>query len=232
VMQGDACPEAKPGTPTRAAVLAARDGLNLSQVPLVYLDCSLPELPEFGLYNRSLRGLGGGAVCEMDQGRGRCIQTQMAFQPGQEDLDNPWLYFDVDDRWLYYDRGKSRLAITVECEGAYMGDQKLGLNIYYDSMQGYRFMPWQWVDKGYERHIYRFEIDDASFADRDGYDFRINAEGSKQNLSVFSVTVEKLPAAPAEATTVAAVEESGRATPRLASSQADESEAREGALGR
>ena len=42
---------------------------------------------------------------------------------------------------------------------------------------------------------YRFELDDANMANRDGYDFRLNAKGSKQDLYVFSVTVEKLPAA-------------------------------------
>jgi len=37
---------------------------------------------------------------------------------------------------------------------------------------------------------------DAVFSGRDGYDSRINAKGSKQDLWVAAVTVEKLPPAP------------------------------------
>ncbi len=100
----------------------------------------------------------------------------------------------MDDAWLYFDRGKTRLAITVECEGSWMGEKKLGFNLLYDSTTGYRFTPWQWVDPGYGWHSYRVILDDVNFANRDGWDFRINAKGSKHDLWVCSVTVEKLPA--------------------------------------
>jgi hypothetical protein len=190
------------GRPTRAQVLAARGAVWPGPAPLAYIDYSLPLAQEFGLYNRSMRDLQGGAVEELERTGRQCLRTKMTYRRGQEHLDNPWIYFDVDDSWLYFDRGKSRLAITVECEGSYLGEKKLGLNLLYDSKTGYRFTPWQWVDPGYEWHSYRFEIEDANMANRDGYDFRVNAKGSKQDLYVFSVTVEKLP--PAEV-----VEEAG-----------------------
>jgi hypothetical protein len=190
------------GRPTRAQVLAARGAVWPGPTPLVYVDYSLPLAQEFGLYNRSMRDLQGGAVEELERTGRQCLRTKMTYRRGQEHLDNPWIYFDVDDAWLYFDRGKSRLAITVECEGSYLGEKKLGLNLLYDSKTGYRFTPWQWVDPGYEWHSYRFEIEDANMANRDGYDFRVNAKGSKQDLYVFSITVEKLP--PAEV-----VEETG-----------------------
>jgi hypothetical protein len=113
---------------------------------------------------------------------------------GEEKEDNPWIYFDVDDRWLYFDQGKTPVAITVECDGSFLGKQKLGFNIIYDSVSGYRFTPWQWVDAGAGWRRYRVELNDVNFANRSGYDFHINAKGSKQDLWVASVTVEKRPA--------------------------------------
>lgn len=183
----------RPGPPTRADVLAAREGLDLSQVPIVYMDLALPEMPEFGLYNRKLRRLRGGANIEEARSGRTCLRTSMTYRRGEEERDNPWMYFDVDDTWLYFDRGATRLAITVECEGSFRGTEKLGMSIIYDSTSGYRFTPWQWVDSGYGWRRYCFHINDASFANRDGYDFRVNAKGSVQDLYVCSVTVEKLP---------------------------------------
>lgn len=190
----DCADRLRPGSPTRADVLASREGLDFGAVPVVYMDLALPELPEFGLYNRKLRGLRGGANIEEARSGRTCLRTSMTYRRGEEEQDNPWMYFDVDDRWLYFDRGATRLALTVECEGSFRGAKKLGLNIVFDSTTGYRFTPWQWVDSGYGWRRYRFEISDASFANRDGYDFRINTKGSKQDLYVCSVTVEKLPA--------------------------------------
>lgn len=183
----------QPGTPTRAEVLAARNGLSLEGVPLVFFDLSLPEHTEFGLSNRTLRKLRGGEVVEEQQQGRNCVRTRMTYREGQEEQDNPWLYFDVDDSWLYFDKGRTRIVVTVECEGSWLGEKKLGFNLLYDSTTGYRFTPWQWVDPGYGWHCYRVILDDVNFANRDGWDFRINAKGSKHDLWVCSVTVEKLP---------------------------------------
>jgi hypothetical protein len=181
------------GAPTRADVLAARPGPDLSRPPMVYADYAMPERPEFGLYHRRLRDLPGGRSGEETRTGRPCIRTRMRPTRRPEELDDPWLYFDVDDRWLYLARGETPIAITVECEGSFLGKEKLGFNIMYDSTTGYRFTPWQWVDPGYQWYTYRFEIRDASFANRSGWDFRINAKGSKQDLWIAAVTVEKLP---------------------------------------
>jgi hypothetical protein len=181
------------GAPTRRDVLAARPRPNLSALPMIYADYSMPERPEFGLSNRSLRQLRGGAITEeLAQGRAG-LRTHMTCRRGDEELDNPWIYFDVDDGWLYFDRGKSHLAITVECQGCPLGLKKLGFNIMYDAVDGYRFTRWRWVDPGYGWHAYRFELSDVSFANRDGYDFRINAKGSNQDAFVTAVTLHKVP---------------------------------------
>ena len=79
---------------------------------------------------------------------------------------------------------------------SYLGKEKLGFNIMYDSTTGYRFSRWQWVEPGSGWRSYRVELPDVSFADRDGYDFRININGSKQDLWISSVRVEKLRADP------------------------------------
>ncbi len=178
---------------TREAVLAARGGVDLSAVPLVYVDWAMQERPELGLAQTPLRGLIGGRVSAVEWRGRQCVRTHMRPGRGRDDMDNPWIYFDVDDGWMYFDQGRTPVAITVECEGAFVGRRKLGFNIMYDSVTGYRFTRWQWVDAGPGWRRYRFELKDATFSNRNGYDFRINAKGSKQDLWVASVTVEKLP---------------------------------------
>jgi hypothetical protein len=190
----------RPGAPTRQAVLAARRGPKLAGAPLVYADYSMGERPEFGVYNRALRGMAGGQTEEETRGERNCLRTRMQAGMAPDAPDSPWMYFDVDDAWMYCDRGKSPVVITVDCEGSFLGRQKLGFNIMYDSTTGYRFTPWQWVEPGQDWHRYQFELDDASFADRNGYDFRINAKGSKQDLWVAAVMIERV-AAPEEAET-------------------------------
>ncbi len=182
----------RPGAPRRADVLAARGCSDLSSLPMVYMDLSIGEHPELGLSNRALRALGGGA-CTEEQRQGRAaLRTCISFALKEDfEKDNPWLYFDVDDSWLYFDRGKTSLVVTVECEGSFMGPEKLGFNIAYDSTSGYRFTPWQWVAPGYQWRSYHIELKDVNFANRDGWDFRINAKGSVQDLWVSAVTVEK-----------------------------------------
>jgi len=183
----------RPGPPTREQVLAARPGPDPGALPTVYADYSREAQPEFGLYNRALRGLPGGQTEEERRGERPSLRTRMQLGVGRETLDSPWIYFDVDDRWMYCNRGKTPVVITVVCQGSFLGQEKLGFNIMYDSTTGYRFTPWQWVADGQDWHSYRFELQDANFANTNGYDFRINAKGSKQDLWVAEVTVEKVP---------------------------------------
>ncbi len=180
--------------PRRRDVLAARPGPDLSRLPLVWADYAMQAHPEFGLRNRALRELPGGAAVEEERAGRLCLRTRMRPARTPEEVDDPWLYFDVDDSWLYLARGRTPVAITIECDGSFLGAERLGFNIYYDSVTGYRFTPWQWVEppSGQWRR-YRVELDDVSFANRDGYDFRINVKGSKQDIWVPAVTVEKLP---------------------------------------
>ena len=179
------------GPPSRADVLAALPGNAPDPAAPVFVDYSRADSPEHGLYNRSLRTrVGGRAEEEIHDGR-TCLRTRIYTGPREAELDNPWLYFDVDDRWLYFGQGKTPVAITIECDGSYLGAERLGFNIWYDSTTGYRFSPWQWVAAGSGWKRYRVELTDANFSDRNGYDFRINIKGSKQDIWISSVTVER-----------------------------------------
>ncbi len=183
-----------PGIPGRDDVLAGRPGPGPDPSQPISADYGRESIQESGLYNRSLRGRAGGRVEEELHDGHLCLRTRISTDQKDDTADNPWVYFDVDDRWLYFGRGKTPLAITVECAGAYLGEKQLGFNIMYDSTTGYRFTKWQWVEPGPGWKSYRVELADASFANRNGYDFRINVKGSKQDLWISSVKVEKLPA--------------------------------------
>jgi hypothetical protein len=109
--------------------------------------------------------------------------------------DNPWFYFDVDDRFLFYTKGEFPIAITVECIGA-SAPEFAGFNIYYDAGARQKFSSWQWIAPGVENlYSYRVVLPDAWLANKEGYDFRINVKGSKEDVFITKVMVEMLPAA-------------------------------------
>ena len=202
IIRGLDAARAHPGPPTRADVLAARPGPDPSALLAVSVDYSRAEQPEQGLYNRALRALPGGAVREEPHPDRIALGTKMRPLPAETDLDSPWIYFDVDDRWLYFARGRAPVAITVEYGASHQGENRIGFNLYYDSVRGYRATPWHWVEVGEGWRTYRIVLDDVSFTNRNGYDFRINAKGSKQDLWVASVRVEKLASPTAESPVV------------------------------
>ncbi len=184
------------GAPSRSDVLGARSGPGPDSSSPVFVDYNRSDSPERGLYNRELRTRPGGRVDEEIHNGRVCLRTRIAADIRKRDEDNPWVYFDVDERWLYFAKGATSVVVTVECDSAYLGKEKLGFNIMYDSTTGYRFSKWQWVEPGSGWRSYRVELPDVSFSDRDGYDFRINISGSKQDLWIASVKVEKLRADP------------------------------------
>jgi hypothetical protein len=192
LLRGLDASRAHPGPPTRADVLAARPGPDPSALPAVSVDYGRAEQPEQGLFNRSLRALPGGAVREEPHPERPALGTNLRPLPAGSGLDSPWIYFDVDDRWLYFAQGKTPVAITVEYEASRTGKERIGFNLYYDAITGYHATPWHWVEAGEGWRTYRFVLEDVSFTNRNGYDFRINAKGSKQDLWVASVRVEKL----------------------------------------
>ena len=141
---------------------------------------------ERGLYNQQLRALPSGGVVPVTVDGADAVRTDQT-------KDAVYVYFTIDDSYAYFVDGRSDYLITVEVHRA-GGPQRVGFNIMYDSMSGYRFSPWQWVDAGDGWAKYTIRISDASFSKTWGWDFAINgAADKKENLVVRSVTVTRVP---------------------------------------
>ncbi len=142
---------------------------------------------EHGLYNQRLRTLGGGGVIPVSVEGAEAVRSDAS-----RNVD--YVYFDVDHSFAFFDDGRYDLLITVEVHRA-SAAQLVGFNLYYDSMSGYRFTPWQWVEAGSGWATYTVRLRDADFSSTWGWDFALNAAGDKkENLVVRSVTVTKGPA--------------------------------------
>src|SRR5204863_9076225 len=103
------------------------------------------------------------------------------------------------DNYMYLGRG-APVRVTVEVHRTAAGDifgHNGGFNIQYDSPEGFQYTPWKTVESGAGWATYSFDIPDASFANRDGYDIVINSFGSRQNLIFRSLTVQSLKPKPA-----------------------------------
>lgn len=140
---------------------------------------------ERGLYNQRLRALPSGAVVPVAVDGAEAVRTD---QP----KDAVYVYFDVDHSFLFYNDGRYDLLITIEVHQA-SAPERVGFNVFYDSMTGYRFTRWQWIDAGQGWAKYTVRITDASFSSTWGWDFAVNGAGDKkENLVVRAVTVRKV----------------------------------------
>ena len=140
---------------------------------------------ELGLYNAPFREWRNDANEVVDADGGEALRTNGA-------RERIYAHFDVDDTFLYFVDGRSLVEITVEVRGASAAEQ-LGFDLWYDSMSGYRFTPWQWVQVSPGWVSYTVRIGDAAFANTWGWDFAINAAGNRtEELVIRSVTVRKV----------------------------------------
>lgn len=192
---------AEAGDCSRAAALAALPALETSERVFMDLGASPAEQ---GLYNTRYRDWPGGRVAEQTVAGRQALASRMQDRPllTEEDRrkENPWFYFDVDDRFLFCTYGRRPVAITVEVRGASAAEQA-GFNIYYDAGERHRFSAWQWIAAGPDKWFsYRILLPDAWFANKDGYDFRINAKGSKEDIYISRVEVEPVSTAPQQGT--------------------------------
>ncbi|HLW47366.1 MAG TPA: hypothetical protein VKW09_06315 [bacterium] len=141
---------------------------------------------ERGLYNERLRSLPSGGVVPVTVDGAAAVRTDQA-------KDAVYVYFAIDSSYAFFVDGRSDYLITVEVHRA-GAPQRVGFNLMYDSMSGYRFSPWQWVDAGEGWATYSIRISDASFSKTWGWDFAVNgAADKKENLVVRSVTVTRVP---------------------------------------
>lgn len=185
------------GEPLVILGLAPRGGAAIAKgVPEVFRSRDFSEAAEVsarlgrtnveeGLYNMPFRSRRNGAVEVVDTGGGEAVRTSA----GREIV---FVYFDVDDSFLYYVDGRYGVDVTVEVRGA-SAPQQLGFNLLYDSMTGYRFTPWHWVEVKDDWVTYTFRLPDAAFANTWGWDFAINAAGNRrEDLTIRSVVVRKI----------------------------------------
>ena len=101
-----------------------------------------------------------------------------------------YMYFDVDDS--YASVGDKELDITIVARRVY-ADKNAGCNIVYESATGYRNLGEWWTvpaGEGWQKHT--FHITNANFANNWGWNFRIEAVSSPDDMWVKEVTVRRI----------------------------------------
>ncbi|MBV9864491.1 MAG: hypothetical protein JO316_04025 [Abitibacteriaceae bacterium] len=150
---------------------------------------------ENGIFWRKYANFRGAAQKMIEIDGHSALVTEISrdiFNPG---AGKPFIFLDVSDSYLYFARGLP-VTVTVQvhrgaAEGGILGTRTGGFNLQYDSPAGLKFTNWQEVETGQGWTTYTFKIPDASFANRDGYDFKINTLGSKQDIAFGSITVRR-----------------------------------------
>ena len=101
---------------------------------------------------------------------------------------SPFLYCDVDDDFLFYNSGGSPVTVEVTASAA-NATVPAGFNLMYDSPRGHVFSSWQSVRPATGWQQYVITLPEALFANKNGFDFRLSALGSKQPVFVARVVV-------------------------------------------
>jgi len=123
------------------------------------------------------------------------VKTEISrdvFKPGD---GRPFIFMDVADDYLYFARGVP-VTVTVEVHRTKRATGGVfastgGFNVEYDSPTGFKHTAWQTVEEGEGWVTYTYQLPDASFSNRDGFDLLINTWGSKQDLVFSRVTVQR-----------------------------------------
>jgi hypothetical protein len=150
---------------------------------------------EEGLAWRKYMGFRGAAEEFENAGDESGLKTTVSRDIYNPAAGRPYIYLDVANDYLYFAHGVP-VRVTVElkrpprAEGTFA--PQAGFNIQYDSPTGFKSTPWQTVEGGDGWATYTFEIPDASFANRDGYDLLINTWGSRQDLVFRSLTLSRV----------------------------------------
>lgn len=149
---------------------------------------------EEGLYWRKYLGFRGAAnEFAVKDGINGLLATYSrdVLNPGS---GQPSIYLDVANDYLFFTRGTPvKVVVQVKRPPATEGPfaSKGGFNLQYDSPTGFKVTPWQVVEGGDGWATFEFDIPDASFANRDGYDLMINTWGTRQDLLFSSITLER-----------------------------------------
>jgi len=104
----------------------------------------------------------------------------------------PWLHFAIPDGFMYYNIDRRPVEVIIKVYGVHEA-QKSGYSLYYDGIGGMMNSPWQWIDVGPDKVFsYTMRLNDAEFADREGYDLRVSMGGSTEPLRLVDIRVRKL----------------------------------------
>ncbi|HVF11230.1 MAG TPA: stalk domain-containing protein [Abditibacteriaceae bacterium] len=150
-----------------------------------------------------------GAASKVIEIEGRSgLVTEVSRDPYNPGAGRPYIFMDVDDDYMYFAPGVP-VTVSVEVRRNPPPSEQIfaasgGFNLQYDSPRGFRYTRWQTVESGEGWATYTFDIPDASFANRDGFDLMINTFGSKQDLMFGSVVVKRVEAVAAPGVEAAA----------------------------
>lgn len=127
------------------------------------------------------------------------LKTEFSRNVWNPAAGKPFIYLDVDDNYLFFERGVP-VRVTVDVHrAAPLGDPlspaSAGFCFEYDTASGAKRTEWKEVEVGSGWATYSFDLPDASFANRGGFDLLINTFGAKQDIVFGSVTVRRTPSA-------------------------------------
>lgn len=103
----------------------------------------------------------------------------------------PFLYCDVDDGYIFFNKNRVKVQLTVRAS-ARDPQRDAGFNVMYDSPRGHVFSTWQVVEANKDWKDYTILLNDAYFANKAGFDFRVSALGSKQDIFISRITVTRV----------------------------------------
>ncbi|HEY0072981.1 MAG TPA: stalk domain-containing protein [Abditibacteriaceae bacterium] len=159
-------------------------------------DKAAQESSEAGIEWRKFAGFRGMAAPGRS-GDGRWgLKTEFSRDIWNPAAGRPFVYLDVDDRFMFFSRGVPvRVSIEVHKAGP-IGDPVspavAGFSLEYDSSDGPKRTPWQTIESGEGWTTYTFDLPNASFSNRGGFDLLINTWGAKQDVLFGSVRVQRL----------------------------------------
>jgi hypothetical protein len=159
-------------------------------------DKATQENSETGIEWRKFAGFRGMAAPGRS-GDGRWgLKTEFSRDIWNPAAGRPFVYLDVDDKFMFFSRGVPvRVSIEVHKAGP-IGDPVspalAGFSVEYDSSDGPKRTPWQTIESGQGWTTYTFDLPNASFSNRGGFDLLINTWGAKQDVLFGSVRVQRL----------------------------------------
>ncbi len=151
---------------------------------------------EAGIEWRKFASFRGAAQPAQDRDGRWGLRTEFSRDIWNPAAAKPFIYLDIDDNYLFFSRGVP-VRVTVEVHkagalGSPVAPNVAGFSLEYDSVDGPRRTVWQDVEPGEGWTTYSFDLPNASFSNRGGFDLLINSWGAKQDLLFGGVKVQRM----------------------------------------